>query len=182
MLQIVAAATAESQHMAIARTSHGRDRDGSLAVEVLGGNGVGLQHVFDGALKHHLAALPSGTGTDVDDVVGMQHHVAVVLDDDDRIADVAQLFERVDEPVVVALVQSNAGFVEDVEHVDQLRTNLRSQADALAFAASQRCRLAVQRQIVKPYFKQEVQSRTYLLQYLGSNLALGALQGVLHVV
>ena len=72
------------------------------------------------ALEDHLATLATGTRTDVDDVVGMEHHVAVVLDDNDGVAQIAQLLQRTDEAVVVALVQSDAGLVEDVEHVDEL--------------------------------------------------------------
>ena len=90
------------------------------AVEIAGRERVGLHHLGRGALEDHLATLATGTRTDVDDVVGMEHHVAVVLDDNDGIAQVAQLLQRTDEAVVVALVQSDGGLVEDVEHIDEL--------------------------------------------------------------
>ena len=41
-----------------------------------------------------------------------------MLDDDDGVAQVAELFQRLDEALVVALVQADAWLVEDVEHVD----------------------------------------------------------------
>jgi len=52
--------------------------------------------------------------------------------DDDGVAQVAQFLEGVDEALVVALVESDAGFVQDVEDVDQLAAYLRGQSDALA--------------------------------------------------
>ena len=58
-----------------------------------------------------------------------------MLDDDDGIADVAQLLEGVDEAFVVALVESNTGLVEDVEDVDELGAYLRGETDALALTA-----------------------------------------------
>ena len=86
----------------------------------------------------------AGAGADVDDVVGEAHGLLVVLDDDDRVAEVAQAQERLDEAVVVALVQADAGLVEDVEHADERRADLRGQADALRLAAGERGRGALQ--------------------------------------
>ena len=95
-----------------------------------------------------------------------------MFDDNDGVAQVAQLLERANQTVVVALMQSDAGLVEDVEHVDQLRANLRGQSDALALAAGQRGRLTVQRQIVQTDLQEEVQARADLLENLGGNLLL----------
>ena len=52
--------------------------------------------------------LHAGARADVDDPVGRADRVLVVLDDDERVAEVAQRDERVDEPAVVALVQADA--------------------------------------------------------------------------
>ena len=55
--------------------------------------------------------------------------------DDDRIAQVAQFLETVEEALVVALVQTDARLIEDIEHIDQLAANLCGKADALTFTA-----------------------------------------------
>ena len=68
------------------------------------------------ALGDHLAAVLAGARADVDDVVGRAHRLLVVLDHDHGVAEVAQAHQRVDQAVVVALVQADAGLVEDVEH------------------------------------------------------------------
>ena len=95
-----------------------------------------------------------------------------MLDDDHRVARVAQLLETADQPLVVALVQSDRGFVEDVEHVDEFRADLRGEADALALAARQRARRARQRKIPQPHVHQEAQAFTNLLDDLLSDLPL----------
>ena len=95
-----------------------------------------------------------------------------MLHHDDRITQVAQFLQRTDQALVVPLVQTNRRFVEDIQHVDQLRTNLRGQSDALALTARQRGRLTVQRQIIQSHVQEEIQSGAYLLQYLCGNLLL----------
>src|SRR5450759_2908577 len=81
------------------------------------------------AFGDHAAAVLAGPRPHVDDVVGRAHRLLVMLDDDDGIAQVAQAQERVDEAPVVALMQADAGLVEDVEHADQRRAALRGQDD-----------------------------------------------------
>ena len=55
-----------------------------------------LQKFFLWAGSYHLTSAYAGTGTDVDHIVGAEYHIAVVLHNDDRIAEVAQLFQCVD--------------------------------------------------------------------------------------
>ena len=87
------------------------------------------------ALGDHLAAMDAGGGADVDDIVGMQDGVLVVLDDDHRVADVAQVLQRVEQPGIVALVQADRRLVQHVEHAGQPGADLRGEPDALALAA-----------------------------------------------
>ncbi len=63
------------------------------------------------------AELP-GARTDVHDEVGQANGLLVVLDDDDRVTEVAQTLQRRDESTIVTLVQANGGFVQHVEHAD----------------------------------------------------------------
>ena len=90
------------------------------------------------ALGDDLAAVDAGAGADVDDVIGGQDRVLVVLDDDDGVADVAQVLERAEQAVVVALMQPDRRLVEHVEHAREARADLRGEADALRFTARQR--------------------------------------------
>ena len=105
-----------------------------------------------------------------------------MLDDDNGVAQVAQLFERLDEAFVVTLMQADAGLVEDIEHVDQLGTYLCGQAYALALTTRERGRRTIQGQIVETHFEQEVESCAYLFQYLCGYLTLLVVKVFLDVV
>jgi len=63
-----------------------------------------------------------------------------VLDDDHRVAEVAQALERRDEAPIVALVQSDGRFVEHVEHANEVAADLAGQSDALRLASRERGR------------------------------------------
>ncbi len=89
-----------------------------------------------------------------------------MLDDDDRIAGIAQFLQAADEPLVVALMQPDGGFVEDIKHVDQLRADLRGQADALALAARKRPRRPGERKVAQAHLHQEPEPLANLLDDL----------------
>ena len=74
-----------------------------------------------------------------------------MLHHNNGIAQVAKFLQTVEQTFVVALVQTDARLIEDIEHVDQLATNLSSQTDALALATRERSRLAVEREIIESH-------------------------------
>ena len=90
-----------------------------------------------------------GAGPHVDDVIGDLDDVGVVLDDDDRVALVAQLREQLVEPVHVARVEADARLVEDVHDVDEAAAEVLDHLDALRLAARERVGLAVEAQVVE---------------------------------
>ena len=63
-------------------------------------------------------------------------------------------------------MEADAGFVQDVEHVDEAAADLRSQADALAFAAGEGGRGAVEGEVVEADFEDEVKARADLFEDL----------------
>ena len=56
-----------------------------------------------------------------------------MLHDQHCIADIPQVFEGFDEPVIVALVQPNTWLVEDISDTGELRPDLCREANALTF-------------------------------------------------
>ena len=120
----------------------------------------------------------AGPGSDVDDVVGDLDRVLVVLDDDHGVAEVAHADHRLDQPVVVALVQTDRRLVEDVQHADETRPDLRRQPDALGLAAGERAGGAREAQVVEPDGEQEADAVVHLLEHaLGDHpVALGELE------
>ena len=86
---------------------------------------------------HDVPAVLPRAGTDVDDPVRGADGVLVVFDDDQRVAQVAEFEQRLDEAVVIALVQTDAGFVKHVQHPGEAGTDLGRQPDPLCFSPGQ---------------------------------------------
>ena len=105
----------------------------------------------------------AGGRADVHDPVGHADGLLVVLDDDERVADVAQPHERGDELGVVLLVQADGGLVEDVEHAHQAGADLRGQPDALRLAARERGAGAVEGEVVEAHVGEEAEAVADLL-------------------
>src|ERR1035441_3239963 len=80
----------------------------------------------------------AGAGAEVEQMIGGAENVGVVLDDDDGVAQVAQLFQNSNQPGGVARVQSDRRLVENVERANQLRTERCGQLNALRLAAGER--------------------------------------------
>ena len=85
---------------------------------------------------HHIAAVPARAGAEVDHVVGAPDGLFVVLHHQHGVAQIAQRFQRLQQAVVIAMVQADRRLVEHVEHAAQLGADLRRQPDALALAAA----------------------------------------------
>ncbi len=79
----------------------------------------------------------------------------VVLDDQHGVAQVAQPHQGLDQPPVVALVQSDRGLVEHVQHADEPAADLGGEPDALRLASGQRAGGTRQRQVVETDVEQE---------------------------
>ena len=126
----------------------------------------------------------AGAGSKVDQVVGNANRLFVVLDDDDRVAEVAKVMQRSEQRAVVALMQSDRRLVEHVQHAGQVRANLRGQPDALPLPSRQRRRAAAQRQIADADVVEESEPILNFLEHTAGDegLALAQIEAVEHVV
>ena len=68
----------------------------------------------------------------VDDAVGFPDRLFVVFDDDDRIAHIAQVLQGIDQLFIVARMQADRGFIQNIGDADQAAANLRSKATRCA--------------------------------------------------
>ena len=84
--------------------------------------------------NHYLSAMLACAWAHVHHIVGGVDRFFVVFDNDDRIAQIAQPFQRFEQTVVVALVQADRRLVHDVHYSGQPRPDLRGQADTLGFS------------------------------------------------
>ena len=97
-----------------------RHRDGELARQVAPGQRRGIRHDLGRRpLGDDFAAMHPGPRPHVDQVIGLQDRLFVMLHHQHGVADVAQPLERAEQAGVVALVQADGRLVQDVEHPDQ---------------------------------------------------------------
>jgi hypothetical protein len=147
-VEVVGRGAAQDQAFPARRTAARGHGDGELAGEIAAGEGVGIGlDLGQYALGQQLAALFARAGAKVEQVVGGAENVGVVLDDDDGVAQVAQLFQNANQAHGVAGVQADGRLVEDVERAHQLRTKRGGQLNALRLAAGERGGKAVESEV-----------------------------------
>ena len=173
LLQVVAAGVRHHQlPFRVGRAALFGDGDRAASGQVLAGERVFRQpDFFRRAFGDDFAAVHARAGAHVDHVVGGADRVFVVLDHQHGVADVAQVLQRGQQAVVVALVQADRRFVEHVHHAGQARADLRRKPDALRLAARQRFGRAVERQVIEPDVVQELQPVDDLLDDAVGDLA-----------
>src|SRR3984893_10931916 len=139
-LQIVAAGVEDAEDLPrVADAADQWDRNLAHADEILAGDAVGARHDrFRGALGDDMPAMDPSTRSHIDDPIRGADRLFVVLDDDNRVAEVAQPLQGPQEAPVVALMQPDRGLVEDIEPSGRPGADLRGQPDALTLAAGER--------------------------------------------
>ena len=125
------------------------------------------QDIFEGTRGDDLAAAHAGAGTEIDEIVGSAHRVFIVLDHEDGVAQVTQALQALQEAIVVARMQADAGLVEDVQDADQAGADLAREANALGFAAGEARGAAIEREIVQADVEQKPDAGADLLERLG---------------
>ena len=81
---------------------------------------------------------------DINDKIGRTHRIFIVLDHNQRIAQVLQVAQRSKQLVIVTLVQPDTWLIQNIGNAHKAGANLRRQADALSLAAGQRACAAAQ--------------------------------------
>ena len=115
-------------------------------------------------VEHDVAAVLARAGPEVEDAIGGEHDLRVVLDDDQRVAVVAQALHDLDHASHVARMQADRRLVEHEQRIDERRAERGRQVDALHFAAGQRARLSVERQIAEPDAAQKIEPGADLVE------------------
>ena len=133
--------------------------EATTAGEPIAGAAIGeLLDVLRRAVENDAAAVVACAGADLDDFVGAANDRFFVLDDDDRVAAVAEALDRRGERLDVGRVEADRGFVEDVEHVDEAGAERGGEGDALRFAAAERAEGPVERDVADADVDEEGES------------------------
>ena len=78
--------------------------------------------------------MDAGARTNINDIVGSPDRVFIVLHHNQGVAEVPQLEQGGEQPIVIPLVQADARFIEHVQHAREAGTDLGGQANPLGFA------------------------------------------------
>src|SRR3954451_21419282 len=97
-------------------------------------------------------------------MVGGADRLLVMLDHEHGVAEAAEALERLEQAVVVLLVEADRGLVEDVEHAREAAADLAGEADALGLAAAQRAAGAVEVEVVEADIVEEAEALVDLLE------------------
>src|SRR6267143_5141851 len=150
MFEIVGLTPKYADHLAIRRAALCRDGNFQIAVQVAAGERIGIARDFlRAARRDQVAAGIACPRTQVHDVVGAAYRLFVVLDDEHGVAEIAQIFEGRNQTSVIARVQANGGFVENVEDAAQARADLRREPNALRLATRKRGGGSIEAQVPK---------------------------------
>ena len=126
----------DDQLLAVARAARLGNFNGLAARHVLAGDRALGRHDFRGRSGgHHFATQATRAGAEVDHVVRAFDGLLIVFDHQHRIAQVAQLFQSLQQALIVSRVQADGWLVQNIQHATKLRPYLRRQANALCFTA-----------------------------------------------
>ena len=89
-------------------------------------------------MRHHHAPMHTSPRTNVKNVVSLANRLFIMFDNNHGIALITQVFERAQQAVIVALMQTDRRFIQHVQHPGKPRANLRGQTYPLAFPAAER--------------------------------------------
>ena len=99
-------------------------------------------------------------------------HVGIVLHHQNRVSQVAQLFQDADQPRRVPRVQPDRRLIQHIQRAHQLRPQRSRQLNPLRLAARQRRSQPVQRQILEAHRIQKLQPLPHLVENRPGNLLL----------
>ena len=98
----------------------GGNRNGLGAAQVgAGDRGRACRELTRRSLGDDFSAMFAGGRAEIADVVTARNDLPIVLDHDQRVAQVAELVQGGQQPRVVARVQADGGFVQHVQHAAQ---------------------------------------------------------------
>ena len=102
------------------QTPFGGDGNLLLPPQVLPGQREGIAfQLFRRALGGHCSAKATRAGAEVVEAIGRGQHLAVVLDQQHGVPQVAQAAKRLQQASVVTRMQANGRFIEHVQHAGQ---------------------------------------------------------------
>ncbi len=104
-------------------------------------------------------------GPEVEQTVGGVHDLRIVLHHQQRVAGVADALHHRDDAAHVARMQADRGLIEHEQRIDQRGAERGREVDALYFAARERARLPIERQVAQADVAQELEAHAQLAEH-----------------
>ncbi len=150
-----------------------RNWNRQLAAEITPGDRSRIRRdLLHRSRRQHLAPKFPGARAQIEQIIRRAQHVRIVLDHQDRVAQIAQLVQNPNQPRRVSRVQPDRRLIEHIERAHQARSQRRRQLNALRFPARQRRRQPIQGQVVQADGVEKCQPLPNLLQNAPRNLFL----------
>ena len=149
-----------------------------FAAEVLSRNGFrDLHDLLCGTTSDDFTAVGAGTRSDIYDIIRCQHGVFIMFYHHQGIAQIPQILQCIQQFVIVSLVQTDTGLIQDIADTYQTGTDLGCQTDTLCLTTGQSSGSSRQRQILQTNIHQEAYSGADLFQHTLANELLLFRQG-----
>ncbi|OPZ44246.1 MAG: hypothetical protein BWY93_00638 [Euryarchaeota archaeon ADurb.BinA087] len=110
-----------------------------------------------GSFRYHVPAVEAGARPHVHNIIGAPYGILVMFDHDERVPEVAEPPEGVDQLLVVFLVEADRGLIEHVQHSHQVGPDLGCQADPLGLTARKGAGIPREGEVAEPDLLEEVQ-------------------------
>src|SRR5210317_1515309 len=75
-----------------------------------------IQQVWNGTTKDNITTVHAGTDPHIQDMICSQDCISIMLHDNDRIAEIPEFHQSIDQLLIVPLVQADARFIKDIEN------------------------------------------------------------------
>ena len=103
------------------------------------------QKLLQIARNDYISSVHTGTRTQINQIVGRKNGLLIVFNDENRIANIAQMKQGFHEPCVIARVEPDSRLVKNIKRTDKPASKLGRETNALCLAARESVRAAVKR-------------------------------------
>ena len=108
-------------------------------------------------MEDNVAAVGTGAGPHIENIIGRHHHGRVMLHNQNRITHIPQSFESGNESRIIPLVETYRRFIKNIKDANESRSYLSRQSDTLALAAGKAAGRTFEAEVVHAYIGEEFQ-------------------------